>query len=94
MRTQAELELLVEGEDALGHLDRLIVIVFQDLVDGLFDGDALVVQHARALFAQHDGGHAEHGVLQDLLVRQLSLPDLFIKPTHLSPPQSLAMSSV
>ena len=94
MGTQAEFQFIVQLANAVRHFDRLIVIVFQDFVDGRLGGDAVVVQDARPLFSQDNRGHAKHGVFKDLLIRQLSLSDLFIKPTHSLPPQSLVISSV
>ena len=94
MGPQAEFQFIVQLTNAVRNFDRLKVIVFQDIVDGRLGGDAVILQDARPLSSQDNRGHAKHGVFKDLLIRQLSLSDLFIKPTHSLPPQSLVISSV
>ena len=94
MGPQAVFQLLVQIADALGDLDAFAAIIFQDLIYGFPGGDPLVIQVIRPALPQHDGGHPKNGVFQYFLIRQLSLPDLFVKPTHSPPPQSLQTSSV
>ena len=94
MGAQTVFQLFVQIRDALGDLDAFEAVIFQYFVYGFPGGDPFVVKVIRPALSQHHGGHMKHGVFQYFLIRQLSLTDLFVKPTHNPPPQSLQISSV
>ena len=70
------------------------MVVFQNLVNGLFGDNALVADFLRRALSQHNARDAQKRVLKGLLVGLPAVLNLIVKPTHCySPPYSLATSS-
>ena len=96
MRPQGIFQLLFRLLDRSRDLHRFKMIVFKNLVDGVFGNDPVVRQRVSVSVSDDHRGHPKDRFLEHILIVLLSLPDLFVKPTQsdTSFPQSLEMSSV
>ena len=83
MRPQTVFQLFVHALDRIRDLRRFESEMPQDIINGFFGNNVLIFQSTRALFSQHDRGHADHGLFKHFLIAQLALANLFVKPTQL-----------
>ena len=72
--------------DTLRKFNRLIVVIFKDILDRLTCDDAFIAHFRCRALAENDLRGTEEGVLKKLLVKIFSLLYLFFKPTHLTLP--------
>ena len=78
---QAILHLLIRTFQRIRYLDRLQFIIFQYFVDGIKRQFIRIVQ-SRLPLPDEGSGHLQHGLLEFFLIYVVSLPELFVKPSH------------